>query len=516
MSLKEKKLLEKNKYLLTISVDKETFDTAVTKVFKKQSKNITIPGFRRGKAPRAIIEKMYGKGVFHEDAVNEVLPDAYEEAAKESGLEIVGRPKFDIDTIDENGVIITAEVFVKPEVKIEGYKGIEAEKAPVCVDDSEIDAEIDKVRERNARITDIEDRAAQDGDIANIDFEGSVDGKVFDGGTAKGHEITLGSHQFIDGFEEQIVGKNIGDEFDVNVTFPADYHAEELAGKPAVFKVKLNSLKVKELPDADDELATMASEFDTLADYKADIKAKILERKNQAEDRKIEGQLIDALIDKIDADIPECMYDDEAENLLRDMDNNLRMQGLDLSTYLKYTGMDLQTVRAEMRPRAINQVKTRLALEAIAALEGIEATEDDVNEEIEKISKAYGVSVDEVKKMIPDDGVKEDIKVRKAVEFVKDNAKITEKAAETDKPKAKKAPTKKSAAKAGDEKAASTKAETKKAPAKKPAAKKSAAETKEEKTDGEKAAKKPAAKKAPAKKTPAKKAPAKKADDAEA
>ena len=493
MSLKEKKLLEKNKYLLTIEVNKDVFGEAVTKVYKKQAKRITIPGFRRGKAPRAIIEKMYGKGVFYEDAVNEVLPDAYEEAAKESELEIVGRPEFDVESVDENGVVITAKVFVKPEVKIDGYKGIEVTKTPVVVEDSEVDAEIDRVRERNARITEVEDREAAMGDIANIDFDGYVDEKRFDGGKAEGHEITLGSHEFIEGFEDQIVGHKIGDEFDVNVTFPEDYHATELAGKPAVFKVKLNSLKVKELPAADDELATMASEFDTLAEYKADIKAKITERKETAADREVENKLIDALVDKIDADIPEVMFDEEVDNLVRDMDGNLRMQGLDLNTYLKYTGMDMNAVRAEMRPRAVNQVKTRLALEKIAEIENIEATEEEINEELEKIAKAYGVEVDRVKTMVPDGGIAQDVKVRKALDLVKAEAKITEEAKPAKKAPAKKAPAKKAAVKAEDEgekkpaakkapaKKAAPKAEEgeKKAPAKKPAAKKTTKKTEE-------------------------------------
>ena len=474
MSLKDKKLIETNRYELSISVDKATFDEAVTKVYKKQAKRITIPGFRRGKAPRAIIEKMYGKSVFYEDAVNEIIPDAYEEAVKESGLKVVGRPEFDIDTIDDNGVVLTAKVYVKPEVKIDGYKGIEVEKETVKVEDSEVDAEIDRVRERNARITDIEDRAAENGDIVNIDFDGYCDGVPFDGGKAEGHELTLGSKSFIDGFEDQIVGKNIGDEFDVNVTFPEDYHAKELAGKPAVFKVKLNSIKVKELPAADDELATMASEFDTLAEYKADIKAKITERKESAAYREVENKLIEALVDKLEADIPECMFDEEVDNLVRDMDSNLRMQGLDLQTYLKYTGMNMDSVRAEMRPRAISQVKTRLALEKIAEIENIEATEDDVNEEFEKIAKAYGMEVDEVKKALPADGVSEDVKVRKAVELIKSEAVIK-----------------------GAKKPAAKKAPAKKAPAKKPAEKKDdepAADAPVKKTTRKPAAKKPAPK----------------------
>lgn len=470
MSLKEKTLLETNKYQLKIDVDKATFDAAVNTVYRKQAKNITIPGFRRGKAPRAIIEKMYGKSVFYEDAVNEVLPDAYEQAAKESELDIVGRPEFDIDTIDENGVVITAVVFVKPEVKIEGYKGIKATKPDTKVTDDEVNAELENVRERNARMSDITDRAAQNGDIANIDFEGFADGKAFEGGKAEGHEITLGSHSFIDTFEEQIVGKNIGEEFDVNVTFPEDYHEESLKGKPAVFKVKLNSLKVKELPALDDELATLASEFDTLDEYKENIKATLTERKEHSADHEIEHQITDALVDLVEADIPECMFEEETENCLRDMDNNLRMQGLDLKTYLQYTGMDLDAARDNLRPRAIEQVKTRLALEKIAELENIEVAEEEIEEEYKKLSEAYGISVDEIKNIAPVDGIKTDISLRKAFDAVKAEAKITKKAAKktakktegedadkkdgVKKPAAKKTAAKKTAAKATDEKEA--------------------------------------------------------------
>lgn len=459
MSLKEKKLLETNKYQLSISVDSETFNAAVNTVYKKQAKKITVPGFRRGKAPRAIIEKMYGKSVFYEDAVNEVLPEAYDAAAKESELDIVGRPEFDIETIDENGVVITAVVFVKPEVKIDEYKGIKVEKPDVKVEDAEVDSELQNIRERNARITDVTDRAAENNDIANIDFEGFVDGKAFEGGKAEGHELTLGSHSFIDGFEEQIVGKNIGDEFDVNVTFPEEYHAEELKGKPAVFKVKLNSLKIKELPELDDELATLASEFDTLDEYKADIKAKLIERKEHSADHEIEHQITDKLAELIEADVPECMYDEETENCLRDMDNNLRMQGLDLKTYLQYTGMDLDAARENLRPRAIEQVKTRLALEKIAQLENIEVSDEEIEEEYKKLSASYGIGVDEIKNIAPSDGIKTDISLRKAYELVKSEAKITKKtakkAAKKDdsenadkKTAAKKATTKKSAKKA--------------------------------------------------------------------
>ncbi len=506
--LKEVKLIETNKYQLSISFDKATFEAAVNKVYKKQAKNIAIPGFRRGKAPRAIIEKMYGTGVFHEDAINDLLPAAYEEAVKESGLDIVSRPEFDIETLDENGLVVTAVVFVKPEAKIEGYKGIKVEKTPVVVEDSEVDAELEKVRERNARISDVEGRACQDGDIANIDYEGFVDGVAFEGGKDAGHDLAIGSHSFIPGFEEQVIGHSVGDEFDVNVTFPEAYHAEELAGKATVFKVKLNALKVKELPAIDDELASLASEFDTLDEYKADIKAKLTERKNHAAEHEVENKLIEALVDLLEADIPECMYDEEAENCVRDMDNNLRMQGLDLKTYLQYTGMTLDQMRADMRPRAISQVKTRLALEAIAKLEGIEATEEDIEEEIKNTATAYGMDVEEVKKYMPVDGVKADIQVKKAVELVKAEAVITEKKAASkkkttkkaasdeaaegeEKPKAKKS-TKKASDAAEGEKKTTAKKTTKKAASdeasegeEKPKAKKStASKAKKEEAEG--------------------------------
>lgn len=477
MSLKEKKLIETNKYQLDISIDKATFDDAVTKVFKKQSKRISIPGFRRGKAPRSIVEKMYGAGIFYEDAINDLLPAAYEEAAEASGLDIVGRPEFDIDTIDENGVTIHATVFVKPEVKIDGYKGIKATKPEVTVADSEVEAELERVRERNARITDVEDRAAKDGDIVNIDFDGYVDGKQFDGGKAEGHELTLGSHSFIDGFEDQIVGHSVGDDFDVNVTFPTDYHATELAGKPAVFKCKLNGIKVKELPALDDEFATMASDFDTIDEYKADIKARIIDRKEHSAEHEVEDQLVDALVDLLDADIPDCMFTEETENCLRDMDNNLRMQGLDLKTYLQYTGATLDKAREELRPRAVKQVKTRLALEKIASLEGIEATAEEIEAEINSMAEAYKVDVEEVRRLVPEDGLKADITVKKALDLVKESAVVT---TEGKKPSAKKTPAKKAASKADneDEKAAEKKPAAKKTATKKAAPKASETEEK--------------------------------------
>ena len=309
MSLTSSKEIEKNLYELKISVDAKTFGDAVTKVYKKQAKNITIPGFRRGKAPRSIIEKMYGKGVFYEDAINDLIPDAYADALKESGIDAVSRPEFDIESVDDaGGVVLVAKVYVKPDVKIENYKGIELKKTVEKVTDDEVKAEIDRVRVRNARMIDVEDRAAQNGDTVNIDYEGFVGDKAFEGGKAEGSDLILGSGQFIPGFEDQIVGHNVGDEFDVNVKFPAEYHAEELAGKDATFKVKLNGIKLKELPAADDEFARDVSDFDTFAEYEADVKAKLQKSKDDAAEAAMENQLSDAVIDRLETDVPEAMF----------------------------------------------------------------------------------------------------------------------------------------------------------------------------------------------------------------
>ncbi len=426
MSLKESKKIETNLYQLTIDIDSAAFAAAVDKAYRKSVKNITVPGFRRGKAPRSIIEKMYGKGVFYEDAVNDLLPTVYPEALKESGIEAVSQPEFDIESVDENGVVLTAKVYVKPEVKIEGYKGIEVEKTVEETTDAEVRIEIDRIRERNSRMIDVTDRAAQTADTANIDYEGFVDGVPFDGGKAVGHDLVLGSGQFIPGFEDQIIGHNIGDEFDVNVEFPAEYHASKLAGKPAVFKCKLNALKLKELPELDDEFARDVSEFDTFAEYEADVKAKLVERKAKQADAIVDEKLIDALIEKLEAEIPEAMFEAETENFVRDYDSRLRMQGLDLKTYFKYTGLNLDSLRAEMRPQAEKQVKSRLALEKIAEFENIEVSEEETDAEYNRLAEAYGMEADKIKEMIAAEDLAADIKVKKAVELVRAEASIKE------------------------------------------------------------------------------------------
>ena len=432
MSLKKSELIEKNLYELTFDVDRATFEAAIEKAYRRSAKNINIPGFRRGKAPRSIIEKMYGKGVFYEDAINDIIPAAYTEAAKESALEIVSQPEFDVETIDDNGVVLKAKVYVKPEVKIENYLGIEATRTLVPTTDADVDAEIEKVRARNSRMIDVTDRAAQLDDIANIDYEGSVDGIPFDGGKAEGHDLKLGSGQFIPGFEDQIVSHAIGDEFDVNVTFPTEYHAEELAGKAAVFKVKLNALKVNELPELDDEFVRDVSEFDTLDEYKADIKAKLEEKNAKMADNAVEDQLLEALMGKLEAEIPEALFETETENFVRDYDNRLRMQGLDLATYFKYTGMNLDMMRQQLRPQAEKQVKTRLALEKIAELENITVSEEEIEAEYTRIAEAYGMESAKVKETVDADSIAADMKVKKAVDLVKEKAVVTDAAPAAD------------------------------------------------------------------------------------
>ena len=418
---------EKNMVEIEFTVERAVFDAAVSKAYKKNVGKMNIPGFRKGKAPRNIIEKMYGKGVFYDDALNDVIPDAYESALKESGAIAVSRPEFDVVSIDDGeDVVLKAKFYIKPEVAIEDYKGIEAERVIIPVTDEDIDRDIQRVRERNSRLIDITDRAAEDGDTVVIDYKGFDGDNQFEGGTADGHELKLGSGQFIPGFEEQIVGKNIGDEFDVNVTFPEEYHSEDLKGKAVVFKVKLNGIKLTELPELDDEFAKDVSEFDTFDEYKADVKAKIEERNSKASDSTLDETLIDSLIAKMTTDVPPPMIENEAENLLRDYDNRLRMQGLDLNTYFRYTGMTLDTMREQFAPQAERQVKAQLALEKIAELEKIIAEEADIEEEFNNIAKNYNMEIDKVKESVTADMLEGDLKLRKSLKFVRDNAVITD------------------------------------------------------------------------------------------
>ncbi|MBR2312888.1 MAG: trigger factor [Clostridia bacterium] len=436
MKLLKAEKIENSKYELEISVDKAAFDEAVNKAFQKESKKISVPGFRKGKAPRAIIEKMYGKGVFYETAINDIIPGVYSDAVAEAGITPVAQPDFDVVSIDDNGLVLSAKVFVKPEVSVKDYFGLEAKRTVAAVTDAEVDAEINTVRERNSREAEVMGRAAEMGDTAVIDYEGFCDGKAFDGGKGEDYALKLGSNTFIPGFEEQVAGHKIDDEFDVNVTFPTEYHAPELAGKEATFKCKLHALTRVELPELDDDFAKDVSEFDTFAEYKADIKAKIEKRHADSAEAAIGDQLIDALIEKMEADIPAPMFEAEAENLLRDYDNRLRMSGLDLNTYMKYTGMTLEKMREQFLPQAERQVKARLALEKIAELENVEVTEEDINAEYDRIAAAYNMPVDQVKASLPADAISEDIKVKKTMDLVREKAVVTEE-------KPKKAPAKK-------------------------------------------------------------------------
>ena len=424
MNLIKAEKTEKSAMLIEFSVDKETFDKAVSKVYRQQVGKINVPGFRKGKAPRSVIERMYGKGIFWEDAANEVLPDAYEAALTESGVKPVGRAEFDITNIDDTGITFTATVPVKPTVEIEGYKGIEAAKVVEPASDVEIENEIKIIRERNARETEITDETpAENGDSTKIDFEGFVDGVAFEGGKGEDYNLKLGSGSFIPGFEDQIVGHKIGEEFDVNVTFPEEYHAAELAGKAATFKVTLKAITKIELPELDDDFAKDVSEFDTFAEYRSDIAAKILKRHENAAESVFEETIVKALNEKLGGEeIPEGMIEAEVENQVRDFDNRLRMQGMDMGMYFKYTGMTLEGMRDQMRPQAETFVKTRLALEKIAELENLTATEEEIEAEYTRLSEAYGMEAEQVKGMIPAESISEDLRVKAAMELVKANA----------------------------------------------------------------------------------------------
>ncbi len=402
----------------------DTFNAEVTKVFKKQAASISVPGFRKGKAPRHIIEKMYGKGVFYEDAINALLPTEYDAALAESGIEAVSAPEIDIESIDENGVTVIATVKVKPEVKIGEYKGIEVKRTVEAVSPEEVEEELKRVQQRNSRELEITDRAAEDGDTVVIDYSGSVDGVKFDGGTAEKQTLILGSNSFIPGFEAQVVGHSIGESFDIDVKFPEEYHAPELAGKDAVFAIVLHEIKRTELPELDDEFARDVSEFDTLDEYKADIEAKIKESKEKKADSEVEAQLIEALIERLEAEIPEEMFAAETENFVRDYDSRLRMNGLDLKTYFQYTGMTLESLREQLAPQAERQVKTRLALEKIAELENIEVSDEEVAAEYENLAKAYNLEVEKVKEFVADKDIRKDLAVNRAVAIVKENAVI--------------------------------------------------------------------------------------------
>ncbi len=416
-----------NRRKLEIEVDAETFKAAYNKVFAKQTAKLTVPGFRKGKAPKALIEKMYGKEAFYEDAVNEVYPEALEWAIKEGGLAYVDdKIDLDVSKVDEEGLVFSAVITVKPEVKIEGYKGLKAERPCVNVSDEDVMKDIDATRDRNARTVAVSDRALENGDIAVFDFEGFVDGVPFEGGKAEKYTLTIGSGQFIPGFEEQMVGHSIDEEFDVNVTFPEEYHAEELKGKEAVFKIKLYEIKVRELPELDDEFVKDISEFDTVDEYKADVKAQLEKKAAEKAEDAVGENLTEQLIGLVEADIPEAMFTNRVDDNIRDFAYRLQSQGLRLEDYLMYTGGSIDALRESMRGQAENQVKLRLGLEKIVELEGIEVSDEELDEEFAKLAEQYQMDVEAVKSAIPADGLKGDLAVDKAIKFVRENAEISD------------------------------------------------------------------------------------------
>ncbi len=443
MTLKETNKIETNRYQLEIVIDGEQFREAIKEAYRKNGKKIAVHGFRKGKAPLHIIEKYYGEEVFFEDALNLLYSDAVEAAINESGLKVID-DKMDFDLVSiskENGVDFKVSVTTYPEIELTEYKGLKAEKPAVKVDAAEVNAEVKAMAERNARMVSVEDRAAKKGDTVVIDFEGFTDGVPFDGGKAEGHSLELGSGQFIPGFEDQIIGKKIGDEFDINVTFPEDYGAKELAGKEAVFKIKLHEIKVRELPQIDDEFAKDVSEFDTLKELKADIKKKALERKKKAAEETVENILVEQIVDGIKGEIPEAMFTNRLNQSVEDFNYRLQSQGMNLDLYLKYTGSTIEQFRDTFRPQAEMQVKYRLALEKIVELEGIKADEKEIDAEYAKLAESYGVDADRVKAVIPASEVEKDVAVGKAIDFVKANAIITEAAPEKAEPKKEKAET---------------------------------------------------------------------------
>ncbi len=427
MSVQVEKL-EKNMAKLTVEVSAEDFKAAIKKAFNKNKNRFSIPGFRKGKAPQAMIEKMYGEGVFYEDAADEAINASYAEAMKESGLEIVSRPEVTIEKIGKDEPFVySALVAVKPEVTLGQYKGVEVEKADASVSAEDVEAELKKVQEQNARLLTVEDRGVEDGDQTVIDFEGFVDGKGFEGGKAEDYPLTIGSHSFIDTFEEQLIGKKIGEECEVNVTFPTEYHAADLAGKPATFKVTVKEIKVKELPELNDEFASEVSEFDTLDEYKKDVEKKLAEKKEIEANSKNEDAVVAKVVENATMEIPDKMIDAQAENMVQDMARRMQSQGLSLDMYLKYTGMTVEQMKEQARPDAEKRIRTRLVLEAVAQAENIQISDEKVDEEVAKMAEAYKMEVDKLKSYMSESDIKqmkEDLAVQQAVDLLVAEAKL--------------------------------------------------------------------------------------------
>lgn len=425
MSLKATNNVETNKYELEIEISAEDFEAAIEKAYLKARKNIAMPGFRKGKAPRKLIEKEYGEQVFFEDAVNLLYAPVVNGAVEESGLELVTRPEVEVTEISkENGVKLKATCITKPEVEVKDYKGIEVEKVVNPVTDEDINKQLDALREKNVTVETVDDRAAENGDDVVIDFEGFKDDVAFEGGKAEDFTLSLGSGQFIPGFEDQIVGHNAGEEFDIDVTFPEEYQVKELAGAPAVFKIKLKSISKKVMPELDDDMVKDSTEFDTIDEYKADVKKKLEEANEKHADSEVEAKIFDKVIENMTAEIPQVMFDNRVNEMISELEQRLAPQGISLDLYMQYTGQTIDTVKKAYAEQAEKQVKLRLALEKIAKLENIEVTEDELKAEFDKLAEAYKLDVDQIKQFIHDDDLKKDIAVGKAVDLIKDAAVI--------------------------------------------------------------------------------------------
>ena len=425
MNLKSQNTVETNKVELEVEITAVEFEAAVEKAYQKAKKKISIPGFRPGKATRKMIEKTYGEGVFYEDAINAIYPQTVAEAVEAAKLEIVDRPEVDIVSVSkEDGVVIKVVCITKPEVEIDGYKGIEVEKSVKAISDEDVNAEIDKLREKGMRIITVDDRAAQLGDDVVIDFEGFLDNVAFDGGKAENFTLSLGSGQFIPGFEEKVVGHNIGEEFDVDVTFPEEYQAPDLAGKPVVFKIKLHEIKAKELPEFDDEFVKDTTDFETVDELKADLRAKLEDAATKAADAEVESKLMDTVVENLKGEIPEVMFKNRVDEMVHDFEHRLSSQGMNLEIYFQYTGMDMDAFRKTFEEQAEKQVRLRLALEKISVMEAIEVSDEDVNTEFEKLAEAYKMEVEQIKAYIAVEDLKKDLAVGKTVDFIKAQAVI--------------------------------------------------------------------------------------------
>lgn len=426
MSFKVEQLEEKNMVKLVIEASAEEFEAGLNAAYNKNKNKISVPGFRKGKAPRKMIEQLYGSQIFFEDAANEIIPDAYADAAKESGLDIVSQPKVSIEQLEAGKPFIFAtEVAVRPEVELGEYKGVEVTKADAEVTDADVEEELKKVQDQNSRTVSVEDRAVKDGDMTVIDFEGFIDGEAFDGGKGENYPLTIGSHSFIDTFEEQMIGMNIGEEKELNVTFPEDYHAENLKGKPATFKVTVKEIKEKQLPELDDDFAQDVSDFDTLAEYKDDLKKKIAERKESEAKAKKESEAIEKVVEAAKMDIPQAMIDTQVNRMLEDFAMRLQQQGLSVEQYFQYTGMTADKIMEEMKPEAVKRIKNSLVLEAVAKAENIEVSEEEFEAELQKMADMYKMEIEKIKEFMQDaeaKQMKDDIAIQKAVELIVSSA----------------------------------------------------------------------------------------------